>query len=199
MSGNKIEVGDLAKRKGTEEIVLVENVDYVDQLISWGVYPYTVEPIELFELYKSNHNRQKEANARMENVNVKYGIIIGEPPKFIPTTEGTKKDTGKEPISYIPSEFILGIANVFAFGAKKYSANNFRLGMAHSRVLDAASRHILAILKGEEIDPESGLPHIYHAGCSLAMYDYMRLHHPEKCDIFEINKKKEKGANDQPK
>ena len=101
---------------------------------------------------------------------------------------GTKHDQGKQPISFIPSEYIEGTAAVFGFGAKKYAAHNYRQGIAHSRLVDAALRHLLAILRGEQLDPESGLPHIYHASCSLAMYDYMRLKHPELNDIYEIIK-----------
>lgn len=107
-------------------------------------------------------------------------------------TGGIKHDNGKAPISFIPSEYIEGTASVFQFGAKKYAAHNYRKGLAHSRLLDAAMRHILAILRGEEIDPESRLPHRYHASCSLAMYDYMVLHHPELNDIYELTKEETK-------
>lgn len=96
-----------------------------------------------------------------------------------------KSDNGKPPISLIPAEYIEGTAAVFGFGGKKYGNNNFRKGLAHSRCLDAALRHILAILRGEQLDPESGLPHVFHASASLAMYDYMRLHYPELNDIHE--------------
>ena len=103
-----------------------------------------------------------------------------------------KNDAGKQPITLIPSDYILGTAKVFEFGGKKYGLHNFRLGMAHSRCLDAAMRHLLAVANGETIDPESGLPHIYHASCSLAMYDYMRINHPELNDIYEQTKKEPK-------
>lgn len=85
---------------------------------------------------------------------------------------GIKHDQGKAPISLIPIEAIIGEAEVFGFGAKKYGRHNFRKGMAHSRVLDAALRHILAIVNGEELDPESGKPHWAHARCCLAMYAF---------------------------
>jgi hypothetical protein len=103
---------------------------------------------------------------------------------------GVKHDTGKPSITLIPSEFIEGTASVFNFGGKKYGLHNYRNGLAHSRCLDAAVRHLLAINRGEEIDPESGLPHVYHASCSIAMYDYMRLHYPELNDIHELVKVK---------
>ncbi len=104
-------------------------------------------------------------------------------------TTGIKNDAGKAPISLIPSDFITGTAAVFNFGKGKYGKDNFRSGLAHSRCLDAAMRHILAIANGEELDPESGLPHVYHAACSLSMYDYMRINHPSLNDIYEITKK----------
>lgn len=88
------------------------------------------------------------------------------------SSEGVKHDNGKPPISLIPAEAIVGEAKVFAFGANKYGRHNFRLGMDHSRVLDAAFRHLLAIARGEDLDKESGQPHWAHARCCLAMYAY---------------------------
>ncbi len=92
------------------------------------------------------------------------------------SNEGVKHDAGKAPISLIPVEALLGEAEVFAFGAKKYGRHNFRKGMDHSRVLDATLRHILAIINGEDIDPESGKPHWAHARCGLAMYAFYQSH-----------------------
>ncbi len=99
--------------------------------------------------------------------------------------EGKKFDQGKPDMTMIPSSYVLGTADVFSFGAQKYARGNFRLGMEHSRPLAAALRHIYAILDGQEIDPESGKPHIYHASCSLAMYDYQRLNHPNLNNLEE--------------
>ena len=106
---------------------------------------------------------------------------------------GTKHDNNKPSISLVPSSFILGIGSVFNFGGAKYGLHNYRQGLKHSRCIDAAIRHLLAILDGEEVDNESGLLHIHHAGCSLAMYDYQRVNHPELNDIHELLKKK--GVN----
>ena len=91
------------------------------------------------------------------------------------SNKALKFDTGKAPVSLIPVEAILGEADVFSFGATKYGKHNFRLGMDHTRVLDAAMRHILAIINGEDIDPESGRPHWAHARCCLAMYAYYQV------------------------
>ena len=90
-------------------------------------------------------------------------------------SKALKYDNGKAPISLIPVEAVIGEAAVFGFGATKYGRHNFRLGLEHTRVLDAAMRHILAIVNGEDIDPESGLPHWAHARCCLAMYAFYQV------------------------
>ena len=60
---------------------------------------------------------------------------------------------------------LMGTARVLAFGAKKYAPNNWRKGIAWSRVTAALLRHTFAFLGGEDLDPESGLPHVHHIGC----------------------------------
>ena len=58
-----------------------------------------------------------------------------------------------------------GLAAVLTFGAKKYAAHNWRHGLSTTRILAALLRHTFAIMRMEDIDPESGLPHIDHVGC----------------------------------
>ncbi len=99
--------------------------------------------------------------------------------------QGVKYDQGKAPISLIPVEAILGEADVFGFGATKYGRHNFRKGMDHSRVLDAALRHILAIVNGEDLDPESGKPHWAHARCCLAMYAFYQSNNVGNDDRYK--------------
>jgi len=82
---------------------------------------------------------------------------------------GTKHDSGKAPLSIIPRVALELEAQVFAFGAKKYARDNYKKGFAHTRLLDAALRHIYAHIDGEDTDPESGLPHLAHARCCLSM------------------------------
>lgn len=89
------------------------------------------------------------------------------------TTGGLKQDTGKPQISLIPSEAITEMAKAFTYGATKYSAHNFKLGMKYSRLMDAALRHLMAFNSGEDIDSESNNSHLGHAMASIAMLVYM--------------------------
>ena len=83
-------------------------------------------------------------------------------------TEGRKDDSGKSwRPGLIATEFIRGIATVLAFGAHKYSAGNWALGMDWSRPIDALDRHWTAWKGGEKVDAETGYSHLWHAGCCL--------------------------------
>ena len=81
------------------------------------------------------------------------------------TAGGTKHDQDKLPLDLLDPLALEGLAAVLAFGAKKYSAHNWRKGISYSRLIAALLRHTFAIIKGERNDPESGLPHIDHVGC----------------------------------
>jgi len=83
--------------------------------------------------------------------------------------EGVKFDGDKVRMELLPFDALEGVAKVLTFGAKKYDDRNWELGMDHERLLGATLRHQSAILQGELIDPESGLPHIDHAICGLMM------------------------------
>ena len=80
---------------------------------------------------------------------------------------GKKFDEGKAQLSLLPYGPLSDVARVLGFGAEKYAKNNWRKGMAWSRLYDAALRHILAAASGEDADPETGLPHEAHAICCL--------------------------------
>lgn len=84
-------------------------------------------------------------------------------------SEGKKHDENKPPMALIPWEAEEEEALVWGFGAKKYGAHNFRKGIEYLRILSALRRHTSAILRGEDIDPESGCLHAAHIRCCAAM------------------------------
>lgn len=62
---------------------------------------------------------------------------------------------------------MLSLGEVLAFGARKYAPRNWENGIQYSRVYAAATRHLMAFLSGEALDPETRLPHLAHALCCL--------------------------------
>jgi hypothetical protein len=82
--------------------------------------------------------------------------------------EGVKFDADKARYDLIPPEIEEAIAQVLTFGAEKYGERNWELGMAWSRPYAALRRHMGAWWSGEDKDPETGMPHTWHASCCLA-------------------------------
>ena len=77
--------------------------------------------------------------------------------------KGVKFDHGKRRVDLVPTEAINALADVLTAGAVKYGEHNWRHGMDWSRVYGAAQRHMLAFWGGDDIDDESGMPHLWHA------------------------------------
>lgn len=95
---------------------------------------------------------------------------------------GVKHDGGKPPMDLLDRKALEGLAEVLEFGALKYSRENWRGGIAYRRLIAAAMRHLLAISDGEDMDPESGLPHVDHLGCCWMFLSNMMKTRPELDD-----------------
>ena len=78
-----------------------------------------------------------------------------------------KFDQGKLPWTLLPWAGAAGVVQVLDYGARKYAPQSWRLVPdLVRRYTDALLRHQTAILQGEDIDPESHLPHAYHVACN---------------------------------
>lgn len=98
-------------------------------------------------------------------------LLTSDDPKNV-----LKYDKGKVRMDLIPEELLIEVAKVLEFGANKYSPNGWRQGMDWSRVYAALMRHITAWNAGEDLDPETGLSHMAHAGCCVAfLLNYQSL------------------------
>lgn len=102
--------------------------------------------------------------------------------------KGTKNDDGKPRMDLLSGIWLAGVAKVMGFGAAKYDAHNWRKGIATSRLLGAALRHIFAYLDGEDLDPESGVSHLYHASCCLMFASEMKVTRPDLDDRYKKGK-----------
>lgn len=81
-----------------------------------------------------------------------------------------------------PLEVLREAIGVFCYGEKKYARYNWMKGMKWSVPLACIVRHDLAIRGGQELDPESGLPHRGHIACNLIMLLYYINHYTEGDD-----------------
>lgn len=105
------------------------------------------------------------------NSSVMAGSVIGE---FTTDAQdkiasgGIKYDGGKSAVfrgclAYFPRA-MEAVAAVSQFGASKYAWNGWRgVDDRLNRYSDAMVRHLTSEAKGENLDPDSGLPHRAHA------------------------------------
>lgn len=76
----------------------------------------------------------------------------------------------KLPLHLVPLTAIAWECLAFLEGVLKYGRSNFRIvGVRSSIYYDAARRHIDSWFEGEDIDPESGLPHLAKARACLGV------------------------------
>ena len=96
---------------------------------------------------------------------------LTEEPEPVPEEfdQTAKADAGKLPLTLVPTNLIRAVAVVRAYGTKKYKDPDNWLRVSKERYRDAAYRHWLAYLDDPEaVDPESGIPHLYHLACNIA-------------------------------
>ena len=98
----------------------------------------------------------------------------------------TGAEKGSKPQRYdlIPTVGLEFLARVYGMGAAKYDDHNWRRGYAWSLSFAAMQRHCLAFWGGEDLDPESGLPHLAHAAWHCFTLLTFMQEHPEKDDRY---------------
>ena len=103
---------------------------------------------------------------------------------FGPLTEGVKFDAGKARMDLLDPYAVEQLSHVLAFGAQKYAAHNWRMGISKGRLIAAALRHLFAYLGGQDKDDETGLSHVAHAMC-CCMFLLGREHRTDLDDRYK--------------
>ncbi len=82
--------------------------------------------------------------------------------------KGVKYDNEKLRFDLLPIKSLVDVVKVLTYGAVKYADNNWMYVKPFKpRYYAALWRHVIAYMMGEELDQESGLPHLAHALCCL--------------------------------
>lgn len=95
------------------------------------------------------------------------------PPATDSHTEANPKaafGAAKPSLALVPGAAMVEMAGVFELGAKKYGPFNWRITKVEAMTYaNAAMRHIMSWIDGEDIDPESGKSHLGHGMASLGI------------------------------
>ena len=78
------------------------------------------------------------------------------------------------------------MVQVLEYGEIKYSKMNWKKGLPATEIIESLLRHTFAMLGGEELDKESGLPHIGHLLSNGMFLSYVLKEKPEFNDIFKV-------------
>ena len=98
---------------------------------------------------------------------------------------GDRFNQGKLKWSLVDFESLEDMVEVLEYGAKKYSAHNWKRGLKTTEVCESLMRHLFAYLNGEDNDPESGCSHVGHIQCNAMFLAYMMNHRPDLDDRFK--------------
>lgn len=79
-----------------------------------------------------------------------------------------KHDEGKPRPTLVPVGLIDAVTAVREHGCREYRDPENWKQVEPQRYRDALYRHWLAYLRGERLDPESGLPCLWHLACNVA-------------------------------
>jgi len=116
----------------------------------------------------------------------KWGHYVPKNPEEVRTVSSTGGAKGVKPERYdlLPVEALDIMARLYGFGAQKYAAHNWRKGYEWSKSYASLMRHATRFWAGEDIDEETGLPHL--AGVSFHAFTLMvfMTEHPDFDDRF---------------
>ena len=106
---------------------------------------------------------------------------------------GLHRDGAKPRLAdYLPPDLLWHVGEIAAENCRKSEdypegkypdieggISNYRAGIQVLKMLDSVFRHFLKVLMGEDLDRESGRPHIAHMICNLGMAYWMIRHRPD--------------------
>ena len=87
--------------------------------------------------------------------------------------QALRYNEGKLQWSMIDFKSLEGMVRVLEMGAKKYSKDNWKLGMPVTQVCESLMRHLFAYMSGEDKDPESGESHMSHVLVNAMFVEYI--------------------------
>ena len=104
------------------------------------------------------------------------------------TNQNAKADAGKPQLTLVPRQILFDIAEVRAFGTKKYGDPDNWKKVDIQRYRDAAFRHFMAYLDDPQgNDEESGLSHLAHLACNIAFLCELENKEKQNSETIDIS------------
>ena len=87
--------------------------------------------------------------------------------------QALRYNEGKLQWSMLDFKSLEGMVRVLEMGSRKYSKDNWKLGMPVTQVCESLMRHLFAFMSGENTDPESGESHMSHVLVNAMFVEYI--------------------------
>ena len=104
----------------------------------------------------------------------------------ITSETGGQKGSKEERYDLIPTEPPRLLATLYGRGAQKYDDDNWRRGYDWKLSYAALQRHINQFWSGEDIDPETQVPHVINAAWHCFTLAQFMIDHPEYDNRYKV-------------
>lgn len=105
------------------------------------------------------------------NIATKATVPTDATVSTVPTEKlpGAKSDEGKLDLTLVPPEIITAVAEIRRYGNQKYADPQNWRAVPPEKIHKALIRHAVAMWEDPwAVDPESGMPHLWHMACNVA-------------------------------
>lgn len=141
----------------------------VYELVGLPGKSFRANRFEVLPLHEARSKARVEIDALPE-AKVNAEDALPDAPKYAFTVEQVKAaqaarhNAGKPQLSYLLtfSEALDAVAEVSMSGANVYGRGNYLQGAPLTEHVDSLLRHLKAFYRGEDLDPNSGHPHVAH-------------------------------------
>jgi hypothetical protein len=139
---------------------------------------YYISPEDV--AFVRSFNKKIEDPNKEENDGIIGSVSHDDSMKCLTTNEPNRAiryDQDKPHMDLLSPIAMFGTAQVLTKGLEKYPGSQWKKGMAWSKVIASLLRHLFKFMAGEDLDSESGLPHIDHVAANVMfLQEYYRKH-----------------------
>lgn len=128
-------------------------------------------PINCTNVKLKNKNKMEEQDLIKEQNSELHKTSVND--------NALRYNGGKLRWSLVDFDALEDMVKVLEFGSKKYTDYNWKKGLKTPEIFESIIRHLFAYIRGEDIDPESGLPHTGHILCNAMFLSYMQRFKPD--------------------
>lgn len=156
-------------KSATQEYYISMLIEITDKSNNCIVYQSFCQDLE--------DGEKRALSAGFNSKNTGYSVVLKQSGKELENKGAIRYDQDKPRMDLLSPIAMFATAQVMTKGLVKYPGSQWKKGMAWSKVSASLLRHMFKFMAGEDLDPESGLPHIDHVASNcMFLQEYFRKH-----------------------